>query len=97
MQTPALTHFCTPLHHLKGQTLYQSNICAKRTFKAWFYELRQLFSTFKSIFNYLDLKTPRELIFEIDREEAEMYYNGGYSPKMVFYEINRIPVDIEII
>lgn len=61
----------------------QSNIKAKRTFNSWNYELIKQSEKVK-------------LKAEIDRQHAEMYYNGGYSPKMVINEINRIPPEINI-
>jgi len=59
--------------------LRQSNIEPKRTFRAWFYELRQKWMS------------------DISAEYAEMFYNGGYSPKMTYLEVNRIPLGWEAI
>lgn len=60
------------------QTLKQSNIVPKRTFKSWFKELRQKAQS-------------KSIPIELDENFAEMYYNGGYSPKMTIHEILRIP------
>jgi len=87
------------MHHhnnVAKQTFRQSNIICRRTFKSWYYEFKQLCESLKSISLYLDNEEFKGMKFRIDRDHAEMYYNGGYSPKMVFLEINKIPVNVEI-
>lgn len=49
------------------------------------------------MFNAAELPKLEPIRYEISRNEAQMYYDGGYSPKMVFHEINRIPVGWDIL
>ena len=49
--------------------------------------------TFKSWF--YELRKSFNLIIEL--EYAEMFYNGGYSPKMTYLEVNRIPVGWDVL
>ncbi len=51
-----------------------------RTFKAWLIELRQM--TIK-----MQVELP-----DVDLNRAKMFFNGGYSPKMVINEELRLPV-----
>lgn len=44
---------------------------------------------------YYTLKTVYGISITI--ETAAMYYNGGYSPKSVYAEMNAVPVGTEII
>ena len=53
-----------------------------RTFKCWLIELRKLGAD----------KLP-----DLNFDRAKMFYNGGYSPKMVILEELRIPVGWESI
>ena len=59
----------------------QSNIKCIRTFKSWYYEF---------------LKKSERFEISLDKEVAEMYYKGGYSPRMVIHEVLRIPVEINV-
>lgn len=54
-----------------------------RTFKCWLVEIRNL-----------SRKIKKELP-DLTLERAKMFYNGGYSPKMVVNEELRIPIGWE--
>jgi len=62
------------------QTLKQSNINCIRNFRAWLYELKKRSES-------------RKINIELERKQAEMYYNGGYSPKMTICDILEIPFE----
>jgi len=59
-----------------------SSIRCTRTFKCWLIELRQ---------------KAKGLPVNMDLEQAKMYYNGGYSPKMVINEELRIPIGWDVL
>jgi len=63
----------------KNQVQVSLKLKIERTFKSWFYELKEVFRRFKAE-------------IELEIEQAKMYYFGGYSPKMVVLEILRIPI-----
>ncbi len=81
-------HTIQNLHH--RQTLRQSNITPKRTFKSWYVELKE---KWKSKVN--DLLNP-EIDDFLSKEDAEMYYNGGYSPKQAIQSHLRIPANQDL-
>jgi len=68
---------------MKSHTNYphsaQDSIKCSRTFKAWLVELRK-------ICRAQSLELP-----DVDLDRAKMFFNGGYSPKMVINEELRIP------
>lgn len=53
----------------------------KRTFRAWL----------------MEMKTIASGRMRIGIERAKMFYNSGYSPKMVVFEELRIPVGCEVL
>lgn len=72
----------------RHQTLCQSNITPKRTFKAWYKELRSLIATLSS--EHLDD------VLKLTLNDLDMYYSGGYSPKMTIQSYLRIPVEEDL-
>jgi hypothetical protein len=64
-------------------TLAQSNIKCVRTLTAWLYETHKI-------------AQKRALSIEIDRQQAAMYFNGGYSPKMAIHDHLRIPANLNL-
>jgi hypothetical protein len=57
-----------------------NSIKCSRTFKAWLVELRA------------QARKRKAELEDLDLNRAKMFYNGGYSPKMVIDEELRIPV-----
>ena len=60
-------------------------IKCSRTFKAWLVELR-------SQARKINASLP-----DLDFERAKMFYNGGYSPKMVINEELRVPIGWDVL
>ncbi len=59
-------------------------IPCSRTFKAWLIELR---ANCRRIGKEIDLSLDR----------AKMFYNGGYSTKMVIHEELRVPIGCDLL
>ena len=64
-------------------TFSQTPMPIHRTFNSWLMELRLK-------------KEQAHVQFELDIENAKMYYNGGYSPKMVVHEVLHVPVNEDL-
>ncbi len=63
----------------------------KRTFKAWRYEMKKISDKIKSA--GLELGK----VESTEQEILEMYYRGGYSPRMTILEILRVPAGWDIL
>lgn len=70
------------------QTLCQSNITPTRTFKCWYKELQSLIGVLSS--------EHKDLVLKLTLNDLDMYYNGGYSPKMTIQSYLRIPVNEDL-
>lgn len=66
------------------QNFKQTPMPINRTFRCWLIKLN-----FKMLFL-------NGVILDCGMAELEMYYNGGYSPKMVIHEVLRTPVDVDL-
>ena len=63
----------------------ESQIRCSRTFKSWLIEL------------LLKVRERNVELTDIDLERAKMFFNGGYSPKMVINEELRVPIGWDIL
>lgn len=66
-----------------SQTFSQTPLPILRNFKSWFTELKEKASR-------------KKIEINLDLVEAEMYYNGGYSPKMTIHEILKVPFNEDL-
>ena len=64
-------------------TYSQTPMPISRSFNAWRLELEKRKAAVKAQ-------------FDLDVENARMFYNGGYSPKMVVHEILHVPPEIDL-
>jgi len=75
-------------------------IPCSRTFKAWLIELR---AKARIVKNDMEINGNQkclekiESLFNMSLDDAKMFYNGGYSPKMVILEELRIPIEEDLI
>lgn len=66
-----------------SQKFTQSNIRCIRTFNAWYLELQMR-------------ARAKQIQIEIDKKEAELYYNGGYTPKTAILSHLRVPINVDL-